>query len=78
MSGRLVPLSLMPPWVRTLANFFPFQWTFGFPIEALIGNLTPTQLLYGLGAQLFWILLGVLIVNVFWGFAVKKFTSVGN
>jgi len=78
MSGRLVPLSLMPPWVRTLANFFPFQWTFGFPIEALIGNLTPTQLLYGLGAQLFWIVLGVLIVNVFWGFAVKKFTSVGN
>jgi ABC-2 type transport system permease protein len=78
MSGRLVPLSLMPSWVRTLANYFPFQWTFGFPIEALIGNLTPAQLIYGLGAQVFWILFGVLIVNVFWGFAVKRFTSVGN
>ena len=39
LSGRLVPLKLMPGWVQTLANFLPFKWTFGFPIESLVGNL---------------------------------------
>ena len=35
LSGRLVPMSLMPDWAQRLADFLPFQWTFGFPIEAL-------------------------------------------
>ena len=45
LSGRLVPLSLLPAWAQTLSNFLPFQWTFGFPIEALVGNLSTTTLL---------------------------------
>ena len=40
LSGRLVPLSLMPDWAQTLADLMPFKWTFGFPIEALIGQLS--------------------------------------
>ena len=39
LSGRLVPLPLMPDWVQTLAWFFPFQWAFYFPIESLVGDL---------------------------------------
>ncbi len=78
LSGRLVPLSLMPGWVRTLAGFLPFQWAFGFPIESLVGNLTPEQLFAGLGMQLFWILAGVVAVNIVWRFAIRQFTSVGN
>ena len=78
LSGRLVSLSLMPGWARTLAGFLPFQWAFGFPIESLVGNLTPAQLLAGLGMQLFWILAGVVVVNIVWRFAIRQFTSVGN
>ena len=37
-SGRLVPLSLMPDWAQRLADVLPFKWTFGYPIEALIGR----------------------------------------
>jgi ABC-2 type transport system permease protein len=78
LSGRLVPLSLMPDWVRALANFFPFQWAFGFPIESLVGQMTPEQLLGGLGMQLFWIVLGALIVNVVWRYAIRQYAAVGN
>ena len=78
LSGRLVPLSLMPGWVRPLAGFLPFQWAFGFPIESLVGNLTPEQLFAGLGMQLFWILAGVVGVNIVWRFAIRQFTSVWN
>ena len=38
LSGRLVPMALMPDWAQDLARFLPFQWTFGFPITALVGD----------------------------------------
>jgi ABC-2 type transport system permease protein len=78
ISGRLVPMSLMPEWVQRLAAFFPFQWTFGFPIEALTGGYTPLALLRGLGMQALWIVLGLISVNIVWRFAVKQFSAVGG
>jgi ABC-2 type transport system permease protein len=78
LSGRLVPLSLMPDWAQSLANFLPFKWTFGYPIEALIGRLPEEQLLGGLLVQLIWIAAGSLIVMVGWRFAVRRFSAVGG
>lgn len=78
LSGRLVPMSLMPEWVQTIANFLPFQWTFGFPIEALIGTLTTQQLFLGLGMQLLWILIGIAAVRIVWHFGIRRFSAVGN
>jgi ABC-2 type transport system permease protein len=78
LSGRLVPLSLMPLWVQQLANLLPFRWTFGFPIEALVGNLTTEQLIGGLGAQLFWIVVGSILVRVVWRFAVRRYSAVSG
>ena len=48
LSGRLVPPQLLPEWAQQLAPILPFQWTFAFPIEALIGDLPPEVLLGGL------------------------------
>jgi ABC-2 type transport system permease protein len=78
ISGRLVPMSLMPEWVQRVAAFFPFQWTFGFPIEALTGGYTPAELLRGLGMQALWILLGFVGVKLLWRVAVKQFSAVGG
>ena len=78
LSGRLVPMALMPEWVQSLANVLPFQWTFGFPIEALVGNLTAEELLRGLGMQLFWIALGAVLVRVVWRFAVRRYSAVAG
>ncbi|HWQ47074.1 MAG TPA: ABC-2 family transporter protein [Longilinea sp.] len=78
LSGRLVPLTFMPEWVQQLTNFLPFQWTFYFPINALVGSPTTTELLTGLGFQLLWIIAGVLLVNLVWHFGIRRFSSVGN
>jgi ABC-2 type transport system permease protein len=78
LSGRLVPLQLMPGWVQTLANFLPFKWTFGFPIESLVGDLSTQSLLLGLAAQALWIGIGLLLFKVAWSAAIKRFVSVGN
>jgi ABC-2 type transport system permease protein len=78
LSGRLVPLQLMPPWVQHLAAFLPFKWTFGYPIQTLTGGLTRAQLYEGLAAQALWTLAGLALVQVVFRRAVRRFTSVGN
>jgi len=78
LSGRLVPMSLLPPWAQELARYLPFQWTFGYPIEALIGQLTPRELFVGLGMQLLWIGIGLLVVKVVWRQGIRRYTAVGN
>jgi len=78
LSGRLVPMSLMPDWVQRLADVLPFQWTFGFPIEALIGDLSTEELLRGLGMQLFWIAVGAVLVRVVWRFAIRRYSAVSG
>jgi ABC-2 type transport system permease protein len=78
LSGRLVPMTLMPAWVQQVANYLPFQSTFFFPINALVGSPTPLELLNGLGLQLLWILIGLGFVRVIWHFGVRRFSAVGN
>ena len=78
LSGRLVPLALMPDWAQQLANFFPFKWTFGYPIEALIGQLPNNELIGGLVIQLVWIVLLTIVVVLGWRFAIKRFSAVGG
>jgi ABC-2 type transport system permease protein len=78
LSGRLVPMTFMPLWVQHLAFYLPFQWTFYFPINALVGQPTTAALLTGFGMQLLWILVGALVIKVFWHYSIRHFSSVGN
>ena len=66
LSGRLVPLKLMPGWVQTLAAYLPFKWAFFFPIESLVGNLSTESLVRGLGFQLLWTAIGFALFRVAW------------
>ncbi len=78
LSGRLVPLPLMPDWVEDIANVLPFKWSFYFPIETLVGDLSNRELLEGLGMQLLWIVLLTGLFLVVWRFAVRRYSAVGN
>jgi ABC-2 type transport system permease protein len=78
LSGRLVPLKLMPGWAQSLAAWLPFKWTFYFPIEALVGNLSTASLLGGLGMQVLWTAIGSALVWVCFRASVKHYTAVGN
>jgi ABC-2 type transport system permease protein len=78
LSGRFVPMTLMPEWVQRIAYYLPFQWTFFFPINALVGKVGTIELLSGLGMQLLWILIGLVFVRIIWHFGVRRFSAVGN
>jgi ABC-2 type transport system permease protein len=77
LSGRLVPMSLLPGWAQQIANFLPFQWAFGYPIEVLIGQLTGRQILQGFGAQALWCLIGFLLIQILWRAGIRRYSAVG-
>jgi ABC-2 type transport system permease protein len=78
LSGRLVPLDLLPDGVLRWVDLLPFRSTFGFPIEALVADLSGPQLVRGLLAQAFWIAVGWVLAVLVWRRAVRRYTAVGN
>ncbi len=77
LSGRLVPLSLLPGWARAIADHLPFKWTFAFPIDSLVTPQSTARLLGGLGMQALWVAVGAALVAVVWKRAVRRYSGVG-
>ncbi|HVQ90878.1 MAG TPA: ABC-2 family transporter protein [Mycobacteriales bacterium] len=78
LSGRLVPLALLPAWAVTVADVLPFKYSFGYPIEVLAGDLSTRELLTGLAAQAGWIAAGALLVAAVWRVGVRRYSAVGG
>jgi viologen exporter family transport system permease protein len=78
LSGRLVPLSLMPAWVEGVARYLPFQWTFQFPILALAGDLAQRELFIGLAMQALWVAVTAVLFSFVWRAAIRRYTAVGG
>ena len=78
LSGRLVPLELMPDWAEDVAAFLPFQWSFYFPIQSLVADYSTAELLRGLGMQALWIVVLTGLTLFIWRFAVRRYSAVGN
>jgi ABC-2 type transport system permease protein len=78
LSGRIVPLALLPDWAERLSWLLPFRWTFGFPITALVGPIDGAELVGGLGMQLLWIVTFAFVVRGFWRVSVRHYGAVGG
>ncbi len=77
-SGRIAPLSLLPEWARNIAFYLPFPWTFGFPLELLLGRLTVNEAMIGFGMQAIWLIISVIAIRVIWRRAVQHYSAVGG
>jgi ABC-2 type transport system permease protein len=73
----VAPVALLPAWARAAAEILPFRWMIGFPVELLLGGLTPAQALAGFAAQVIWILLGLGLVRLVWRAGVRSYSAVG-
>ena len=78
LSGQIAPLELMPHPVQVAAAILPFRWVVSFPVELLLGRLTPTEALTGLGVQLVWLALGLAILKFVWSAGVRQYSAVGS
>lgn len=78
LSGQIAPLTLFPPALQTLAAILPFRWMIGFPVELLLGRLTPLECLTGLGAQAAWVAIGFMLSRIVWRAGVRVYSAVGG
>jgi len=77
LSGRIVPIDLLPPWARTAAALLPFRWSFGFPIELALGRLDGVDAAIGFGMQAFWAAVGTGALVLLWRRGVRRYSAVG-
>jgi ABC-2 type transport system permease protein len=77
LSGQLAPLSLLPDWVRGISLPLPFRWTVAFPVELLLGRLTPLEALEGIAIQAGWLAAALLLLRFVWRAGVRAYSAVG-
>jgi ABC-2 type transport system permease protein len=78
LSGQVAPLSLFPAWLQTVASLLPFRWMISFPVELLLGRLTPVQAAQGIAAQLLWLVICLSLVRIVWRAGVRVYSAVGG
>jgi ABC-2 type transport system permease protein len=77
LSGQIAPLTLFPRWLQIVANVLPFRWMVGFPVELVLGRLTPLQTVEGIAVQVAWVLISLGLVRLVWRAGVRVYSAVG-
>lgn len=76
-SGYVIPLALMPEGVRRLLDWTPFPMMLSFPLEMLLGRLSPEQAARGFLVQSLWLLFAVLLVAGLWRQGIRRYEAFG-
>jgi ABC-2 type transport system permease protein len=64
--GQLLPLSVLPAWMQTIAGVLPFSVLYAFPMEILLGQSTAQTLISGFVRQVIWFAIFAVAVRVMW------------
>lgn len=77
-SGYLVPTDLFPPWLRAVAQYLPFRYQLGFPVELLLGQHGFDEAVGLLARQWAWALSLMGAALLLWRLGVRRFQAVGG
>jgi ABC-2 type transport system permease protein len=76
-SGQFVPLDLMPPIIRAVARYLPFAMFKYYPIQMILGRLSPAETARTYATGIIWLIAAWLLFNWAWQAGVKRFSAVG-
>lgn len=66
-AGSVIPVPLMPTWLQQIVYALPFRWSVDFPFRVYSGHIGTVDALKGIGIQLAWLavllLLGKWLMN---------------
>jgi ABC-2 type transport system permease protein len=77
-SGYVVPLALLPPWVREVAAWLPFRACLGLPVDAVMGQLSPGELWQGIAVQYGYVLFFAFLALRLFRAGIGKFEAYGS
>lgn len=78
VSGGILPLETFGPTLLQLFAYLPFKYIIFFPIQILSGQLTLNEVYFGLGIQIIWIIVLMLIAKFVWTNGLKKYIASGG
>lgn len=64
--GQLLPLSVLPAWLQSVAGVLPFSVLYAFPMEILLNQATSESLVSGFARQVLWIAFFSVLVKIAW------------
>jgi ABC-2 type transport system permease protein len=77
LGGLMLPLSLFPAWSQPILNALPFRYMFAFPVDVLLGRVTPAQYLIGMAIALSWCGAAAALSAAVWRRGTLQYTGVG-
>jgi ABC-2 type transport system permease protein len=78
LSGYLIPLELLPPWIARAAYLLPFRYTLSFPVETLIGLDDRAGALRALGVQWLYVVVLLAATLAVWRAGMRRFVAFGG
>lgn len=78
LSGRIAPLSLLPPVLQQWSVFLPFRYMVGFPIDIITGAVNRKEMLTGFLLASIWVMLFIIVLRWLWKAGLKKNQAVGG
>jgi ABC-2 type transport system permease protein len=77
-SGYLIPLEVLPAWIRGATRVLPFRYMLGFPVETLIGLETQSGALRELAVQWGYVGFFFAVSLLVWRAGVRRFAAYGG
>ena len=78
LSGYLIPVELFPPAVRVVADWLPFRYQLGLPVELMTGAHDRGAALALLGVQWIWIAVMLVGAIALWRKGIERFAAYGG
>jgi ABC-2 type transport system permease protein len=77
-SGYMIPLELLPRWIRGAAEALPFRYMLGFPVEILTGGADRARAAVGIGVQAIYALVVAAALALLWRAGTRRYEAYGG
>lgn len=78
LSGYLIPIDLFPHALRVVADWLPFRYQIGLPVELMTGAHDHRTALTLLARQWAWVGVGAAVTSLAWQRGVRRFAAYGG
>jgi len=78
VTGKLFPISIVPPLLYSILMLTPFQFTAYFPTIILLNKLTQKQMYTGLITGTIWVLVLFVLCKVMWKKGLLRYSAFGG
>ena len=77
LGGLYLPLALFPDAARRILEMLPFRYLFAFPVETMLGRVSPRDWAAGMALALAWCGVFAVISRLVWRRGTLQYTGVG-